>query len=296
MRRDFKSDIEKGIYTNDDNSASLIPYLLGGTAYSLQIDAEPLFRKYIAAAILKYRDKEIPYEDVLKSIDISDYSDDNSRNQFELVRHLIVDNAVMAQKIISNYYEDNSENNFMKQLFVLSLGRLSSSFKSAALLLNNGFFVEVICIFRLIIEQLAWGCYLLTERDKSKIKNNRTQSNIKYLKEELGEEYGTLYGYLSSEAHLEPGEICKYLQQSENAIAVRGRSEKDCEEDTGTFLMLLRAYGDVIWKGMNYFGISDDDMLYYQDWYKLHQSFIAQMKAVLDGKAKYINVGGKSPL
>ena len=169
MKRDFKSDVEKGIYTNNDNIALLIPYLLEGTAYSLQIDAKPLLRKYIAAAIFKYRDKEVPYENILNGIDILGYSDENSCSQFEMVRHIIVDNAVMANKIIGSYYEDNGENNLMKQLFVLSLGRLSTSFKSAALLLNNGFFVEVISIFRLIIEQLAWGCYLMTEKDESKI-------------------------------------------------------------------------------------------------------------------------------
>ena len=287
MKRDFKSDVEKGIYTNNDNIASLIPYLLEGTAYSLQIDAKPLLRKYIAAAIFKYRDKEVPYENILNGIDILGYSDENSCSQFEMVRHIIVDNAVMANKIIGSYYEDNGENNLMKQLFVLSLGRLSTSFKSAALLLNNGFFVEVISIFRLIIEQLAWGCYLITEKDESKIEKNRTQSNIKYLKDQLGEDYGTLYGYLSSEAHLEPKEISKYLHRNENTIAVRDRSGKECEEDTGTLLILLQAYGEVIWQGMNYFGISEDDMPYYQDWYNLHKCCIASMKAVLDGEAEF---------
>ena len=269
MKRDFKSDVEKGIYTNNDNIASLIPYLLEGTAYSLQIDAKPLLRKYIAAAIFKYRDKEVPYENILNGIDILGYSDENSCSQF------------------GRYYEDNGENNLMKQLFVLSLGRLSTSFKSAALLLNNGFFVEVISIFRLIIEQLAWGCYLMTEKDESKIEKNRTQSNIKYLKDQLGEDYGTLYGYLSSEAHLEPKEISKYLHRNENTIAVRDRSGKECEEDTGTLLILLQAYGEVIWQGMNYFGISEDDMPYYQDWYNLHKCCIASMKAVLDGEAEF---------
>ena len=54
MRKDLKTDIESEKYKNNDNIASLIPYLLEGVGYSLQIDASPLLRKYIAAAIYKY--------------------------------------------------------------------------------------------------------------------------------------------------------------------------------------------------------------------------------------------------
>lgn len=38
---------------------------------------------------------------------------------------------------------------------------------------------------------------------------------------------------------------------------------------------------------MNYFGISEDDMPYYQDWYNLQKRCIDSMKAVLDGEAEF---------
>jgi len=156
-----------------------------------------------------------------------------------------------------------------------------TSFKAATLLLNNGFFVEVVFILRLIIEQLAWGSFLLVEEDEEKIRKNRTQSNVGYLKEQLGENYGILYGYLSSEAHLEPKEIEKYLRKDEEEqIAVRDRSGKECEGETNTLLVLLDGYCELLWKGMNHFGIMEEEIEYYTDCHCLNKKIVISMKAL----------------
>ena len=93
MRKDLKTDIESEKYKNNDNIASLIPYLLEGVGYSLQIDASPLLRKYIAAAIYKYKEDN-DFEDILENMDIEDFSDEKSYSRYEMVRHVIVDCAV----------------------------------------------------------------------------------------------------------------------------------------------------------------------------------------------------------
>lgn len=287
MRKDLKTDIESGKYKNNDNIASLIPYLLEGVGYSLQIDASPLLRKYIAAAIYKYKE-DIDFEDILEYMDIEDFSDDKSYSQYEMVRHVIVDCAVRNTKIIDEYLQGSKVQKSNKDLFFVALGRLSTSFKAATLLLNNGFFVEVVSILRLIIEQLAWGSFLLVEEDEEKIRKNRTQSNVGYLKEQLGENYGILYGYLSSEAHLEPKEIGKYLRkEEEEQIAVRDRSGKECEGETNTLLVLLDGYCELLWKGMNHFGIMEEEIEYYTDCHYLNKEIVISMKAVLDNNAKF---------
>ena len=61
-----------------------------GVGYSLQIDASPLLRKYIAAAIYKYKEDN-DFEDILENMDIEDFSDEKSYSQYEMVRHVIVD-------------------------------------------------------------------------------------------------------------------------------------------------------------------------------------------------------------
>lgn len=287
MRKDLKTDIESEKYKNNDNIASLIPYLLEGVGYSLQIDASPLLRKYIAAAIYKYKEDN-DFEDILENMDIEDFSDEKSYSQYEMVRHVIVDCAVRNTKIIDEYLKSSKVQKSNKDLFFVALGRLSTSFKAATLLLNNGFFVEVVTILRLIIEQLAWGSFLLVEEDEEKIRKNRTQSNVGYLKEQLGENYGILYGYLSSEAHLEPKEIGKYLRKDEEEqIAVRDRSGKECEGETNTLLVLLDGYCELLWKGMNHFGIMEEEIEYYTDCHCLNKKIVISMKAVLDNNAKF---------
>lgn len=287
MRKDLKTDIESEKYKNNDNIASLIPYLLEGVGYSLQIDASPLLRKYIAAAIYKYKEDN-DFEDILENMDIEDFSDEKSYSQYEMVRHVIVDCAVRNTKIIDEYLKSSKVQKSNKDLFFVALGRLSTSFKAATLLLNNGFFVEVVSILRLIIEQLAWGSFLLVEEDEEKIRKNRTQSNVGYLKEQLGENYGILYGYLSSEAHLEPKEIEKYLRKDEEEqIAVRDRSGKECEGETNTLLVLLDGYCELLWKGMNHFGIMEEEIEYYTDCHCLNKKIVISMKAVLDNNAKF---------
>ena len=287
MRKDLKTDIESEKYKNNDNIASLIPYLLEGVGYSLQIDASPLLRKYIAAAIYKYKEDN-DFEDILENMDIEDFSDEKSYSQYEMVRHVIVDCAVRNTKIIDEYLKSSKVQKSNKDLFFVALGRLSTSFKAATLLLNNGFFVEVVSILRLIIEQLAWGSFLLVEEDEEKIRKNRTQSNVGYLKEQLGENYGILYGYLSSEAHLEPKEIEKYLRKDEEEqIAVRDRSGKECEGETNTLLVLLDGYCELLWKGMNHFGIMEEEIGYYTDCHCLNKKIVISMKAVLDNNAKF---------
>ena len=138
MRKDLKTDIESEKYKNNDNIASLIPYLLEGVGYSLQIDASPLLRKYIAAAIYKYKEDN-DFEDILENMDIEDFSDEKSYSQYEMVRHVIVDCAVRNTKIIDEYLKSSKVQKSNKDLFFVALGRLSTSFKAATLLLNNGF-------------------------------------------------------------------------------------------------------------------------------------------------------------
>lgn len=228
------------------------------------------------------------FEDILENMDIEDFSDEKSYSRYEMVRHVIVDCAVRNTKIIDEYLKSSKVQKSNKDLFFIALGRLSTSFKAATLLLNNGFFVEVVSILRLIIEQLAWGSFLLVEEDEDKIRKNRTQSNVGYLKEQLGENYGILYGYLSSEAHLEPKEIGKYLRKDEEEqIAVRDRSGKECEGETNTLLVLLDGYCELLWKGMNHFGIMEEEIEYYTDCHCLNKEIVILMKAVLDNNAYF---------
>lgn len=298
IKRDYKTDIENLMYKNSDEISSLIPYLYEGVHYALDLNAEPLLRAYMVSAIIAYLEREnddVVFEDILASRNLSDLSDSQSRSQVEIVRYVIVEEAYTTSRIMNNYNNWNFHNekkNLARQLFALSMGRLYTSFKAAVSLLNSGFFVEVIPVFRLILEQLAWGSYLLKETDNAKIQKNQVQSDIKYLKEVLNDDrFGKIYGYFSSQAHLEPTEIGKYLKFDEenNSILIRDRSGKECEADTVSLLLLLEAYGKVVWAGMNHFEFPEVERDYFKDWYEVHILLIKNLKLVLDGKASLEN-------
>lgn len=288
MKRDFKKDIENGMYKNEDAIASLIPYLLHDTVYALPLNATPNLRKHIAAAIFKYNNQDSDYEDILNQIDVTKYSDKNSYSPHDMVIHTVVEQAVTTSKVLNNYniWCLKEKTKLNEELFFASMLRIVSSFQSAAILLRHGFYVEVVSIFRMILEQLAWGCYLIQETDESKIYKNHTQSNVKYLKKVLGDDFGTLYGYLSSEAHLEPKEIGKYIRPDKNGIYIKGRSGKHCKEETGTLLLILKAYSRVIWFAIKQFGIPDEFINYYKDWNNLNEYTINILYKYLYEKVK----------
>lgn len=292
MKRDYKTDVENRMYKDKDKISSLIPYLYEGVPYALDLNAEPLLRAYIVSAIIAYqeRNNNIAFEDILASRDIADLSDENSRSQFEVIRYIVVEEAYTTSRIVANYHTWNfssESNGLARQLFTASMTRLYTSFKAAVSLLNNGFFVEVAPVFRLILEQLAWGCYLLHETDEVKISENKVHENIGYLKKTLNDDrFGKLYGYLSDEAHLKPKEIGKYLEvkEEENSIGIKDRSGKACKEETTRLFLLLEAYGRVVWAGMNHFGFPEVDESYFRDWYETQDMLGKYLKIALKGE------------
>lgn len=291
MKHDFETDVKNQMYKNKDEISSLIPYLYRGVPYALDLNADPLLRAYIASAITAYqeRNNDVLFEDILSSINLSDLSDQKSRSQFEIAWYIIVEGAYTTSQVMINYNKwnfDKEEKSLARHLFTLSMGRLHTSFKAAASFLNSGFFVEVVPVFRLILEQLAWGSYLLEETDETKILKNKVQSDIKYLKTVLNnEKFGQLYGYLSREAHLEPSAIQKYLDINieEKSIEIIDRSGEKSKEDTTSLALLLEAFDKVVWEGMNRFGFQKVDKQYFEDWHKSHMLLTKSLKCVLNG-------------
>ena len=140
------------------------------------------------AAILTYhdRDKGAKFDEVLKVLSLEDYSNEKTVTAFESIRQIVVSEAYTISQIIKNYSIWGTDESLKKNpffvYFVSSMSRLQVSFQVAVTLLNSGFFVELIPIYRLILEQLAFGAFLLTETDPQKIEKNSITRDIKYLK------------------------------------------------------------------------------------------------------------------
>lgn len=285
-KRDFKTDIENKVYTNPDSISSLKPFQTDGTFYALDLNADPLLKAYFVAGILTYndRDKGAKFDEVLKELNLEEYSDEKSVTAFESIRQAVVSEAYTTSQIIKNYSMWGTDERLKKNpffvYFVSSMSRLQVSFQVAVALLNCGYFVEVIPIYRLILEQLAFGAYLLTETDPEKIEKNSITGDIKHLKEFYNkkDEIGRVYNYLSRGAHLDPKELRKYIVLSnETTLAVKNRSGKVCDNETEGLIFLLKIYGDVVFIGQNYFGFTSPDRSYFLDWYNYFCNTVEQL-------------------
>ncbi|MBQ7578672.1 MAG: hypothetical protein IJT21_10460 [Synergistaceae bacterium] len=294
MHRDFKADLENKMYKNKDAISSMIPYEYEGVHYALDLNAGPLLRSYILSAVIAYheRDNKILFEDILATRNLDDVSDDKSTSSHEQVRNFIIEDSYMTSQIAKNYHEwdnnihDDELSKTTEQLFTLAMTRLYTSFKAAVILLNNGFFLEVNPVFRMILEQLGWAAYLLQEKNIDNIKKNRVQHNINHLKTLLNDKrLGELYGYLSGKSHLEPSEINSYaaVNNDNQTVMIRDRSGKISEEITVILFSLLESYAKIVWLGLKHFGFRNVERQYFEDWYNCHLLLIKYLRKILQG-------------
>lgn len=66
------------LYTNTDSISSLIPFRFHDINYLIDLKAEPLLRAYIISAIKAHLNREngLKFDDLIKNIDLKDFSDD----------------------------------------------------------------------------------------------------------------------------------------------------------------------------------------------------------------------------
>lgn len=270
MTRDFGQDLKMGKYKNEDVVTDVVGYVLEGVPYGIPINASIELRKYITAAVLKYKNPEENFEEIISQLNLDDLSDEKNVTVHDIVTHCISRNVEIVAQVINDLQKnlkDNIQNiNLGESLFFMAMIRLKESFKSCIILIRNGFYVEVITVLRLIYEQLCWAIFVIDEKSEEVIKKNKTSANTKFLKEKINEEYGKLYGILSEEAHLAPNTIFKYLSNKDDEIYILGRSSIKCKEEVISLLQLYKIYIEVFSYSVNkHFNLCTDDKSYYND-------------------------------
>lgn len=200
-------------------------------------------------------------------------------NSIEAIENTV--NSIIGQNLdfLQEYAQIRSEG-FQKALFTFSMIRLKASFEAAMLLMRNGYFIELLSVFRLIFEQLSWECYLFSENeiqtqsDLTKLKS--PQETVSYLKTVLNmNSLGQVYGLLSTEAHLSVKKIMRYLDMGagNGRVDIIFQSEETDRDDISMLLLLTGTYAEVTRKGISHFGFvnkaqEDDFTKRYDVWYK----------------------------
>lgn len=272
-KRDLIKDLSDGKYTTVDPISNLISYTYRDIPYALPINASENLRRHIGAAIIKYQEPDLCFEEILENIPKDAFSDSVTISQNELICFMIAKSTDSCVKVINDMKNVLEKQQHVFSLgewcFLFSMSRLNESFKSAILLNNNGFFVEVIPIIRLIYEQLCWAVFVIDEKDDEKIKKNSITKNIRYLKEKISKEYGRIYDHLSKESHIEPSTIGKYLDSTiPGSVEILGRSGKKAAANVDTIIMIYKIFIEVLMYGVKHFRMEENDHKYYMEFFE----------------------------
>lgn len=285
--RDAIKDIESGKFAQRDEIADLQVYQLEGITYCLPINSYPKLRQYFATAILAYK-HEADFEDVLIFQDIKKYEDKEWIDGKLVVSFMIARGVDVLLNIINDFYNSLVKKgkvfNSGELAYFNTMARLRESFKSALILCDRGFFIEMMPILRLIYEQLCWACYAIDELDYDRLNTNWKTKNTKFLKEKINPEYGRLYSVLSAEAHMALPEMGKYLEIDEkNMVAsVKGRSAIKAKQDIPYIILLYKIYLEVFEYGVKHFSECERD--YYQELIDGQFLLIKTMNDIFEGK------------
>lgn len=281
MKRDLLKDLENGKFNVEDPIANLVPYLLEDIPYAIPVNSSISLRKHIAAAIFKYHNPEESFEEILDDLKDEEYDDEKSLGELDEIYKLICDSTdstnILLQDLL-NTLEKIKKLSLGQYLFLYAMSRLKESFKSAIILLRDGFFVEAIPVLRLIYEQLCWGCFVIDQKDEKYISKNSTTKNTKYLKKKINEDYGQLYSLLSSDAHLDPKVISKYIESGGGIEKVRGRSAQKSKEEAHWIILLYQIFMEVLECSINEsFALGDEDREYYQSYISAQKLMCKQL-------------------
>lgn len=282
--KDFLNDVNNGKFNVRDEISELQTLKIGDIVYSIPINSSPKLRMYLASAIQSYSNNTDFYDE-LNDNDIGNFDDSASIDKY-LIINVMVSRAVdTVKQIIVDFYKDIIKTNLTLTIgenqYFLSLVRLNNSFKSAIVLCNDGFFLEMMPILRMIFEQLSLCCYVIDEPNDDKIIKNKVTDDISCLKTKINPKYGELYGLLTKETHLAPDQTGVYSTVIDyQTIISYNRSGKKAKENIPLLIELYYIYVQVFKYGLEHFNRYDN---YYKEFYNTETQLIDLLKGIYKG-------------
>lgn len=98
--------------------------------------------------------------------------------------------------------------------------RLKPTFRSASLLIMQGYPFEAAAMCRIILEQCAWSYAVRHMPNREEVRSKLASKSISTLKD-IFPSAGELYGLLSSYTHLGPNTASHYIRKDEKGIAIQ---------------------------------------------------------------------------
>jgi hypothetical protein len=194
--------------------------LLGDHVFSVAVplNAPLRFKQYVVAAMKTYLAGEASIDRMYKKYkDVWNFRErtEDENTFFDTLSLIKRDvNSVVAQLTGPKQRPDHLG------LFAAeaALIRLQTSFRTAILLIKQGFLFESAAILRLILEQIAWvhGVHKINDNTLFKVQANKTITTLK----SFFPSGGDLYGILSELSHIKPNMTIYYIHFSDKNISI----------------------------------------------------------------------------
>lgn len=190
------------VYKKDgehDHIHTLMPLESNNYFYALQAN-ENKYVKYVAHTMFSSFDQDgnFDVEYFLDNLELEYNKEDYSVSQEYLMSDFLTSSVVGASKDFSRVMQEVKINK-ANHISYITMGRLTSTFQSAAILIKNGFYYETKCLFRVILEQISYS-YQCSKSDDENVDKLKPQASISELKK-IFENAGMLNGLFSNFIH-----------------------------------------------------------------------------------------------
>lgn len=217
MTREDESEIDEILrVTRELDELELISIAMLGVAVPFDAPREFKARVLAAAGSYLFGNKSVDYQ-------LRRYGDHYDCERPSQEERVMFDALVASKRHVREFVDTlskfpNVSVNSGRFAAEACLLRLQASFKSATLLVRQGFTFEASAICRLILEQLAWAYAIHAVEDHSffELEPNRCITDLKNLLPTAGR----FYGSLSNLAHLHPSNTPEYLEFEGSQAAV----------------------------------------------------------------------------
>ncbi|OEC44761.1 hypothetical protein [Aeromonas sp. DNP9] len=210
---------------NHDHIHTLIPMISNDFIYALQASEQTNVKHIIHLVFSSFdHNGNFNLDNFIENHDQNYDKNDYSVSKEYLMSDYMVASIVGISRDFSRVMQEIKVNK-ANHISYITIGRLPSTFQSAAILIKNGFYYETKCLYRVILEQIAYSFQCSNTSDDN-VYNLKPQSSITELKK-IFSNAGVLNGLFSQFIHHNKNIWNEFIDNEHYIISRSGSRSKD---------------------------------------------------------------------
>ncbi|MGM0951343.1 MAG: hypothetical protein ACQEW7_00040 [Pseudomonadota bacterium] len=210
---------------NHDHIHTLMPLISNDFIYALQASERINVKNIIHLVFSSFdHNGDFNLDNFIENYDQDYDENDYSVSKEYLMSDYIAASIVGVSKDFSRVMQEVKADK-ANHISYITMGRLTSTFQSAAILIKNGFYYETKCLYRVILEQIAYSFQCSKANDEN-IDKLKPQSSIAELKK-IFSSAGILNGLFSQFIHHNKKIWSEFIDNESYIISRSGSRSKD---------------------------------------------------------------------